>query len=84
MCGASHKHHHDDDIVVVGCGGAAFEVAEGDGVRCSGEDLGVADTYDELFPEFGDSVENAQFVGQPKIFSRFVKMTEITPAADQR
>jgi hypothetical protein len=45
-CGCE-QHHIGNNVVVVGCDGAALPVSEGQGIRGSGEDLGVAAGQDD-------------------------------------
>jgi len=47
MSGAGEKHHVRHDIVVIGDDGAAFKVAQSQGVGTTSEDLGIAAADDE-------------------------------------
>lgn len=76
------EHHHDDDVVVIGRGGAAFEVSQGDGVCCSGEDLGIADANDKFLTQLGD-VELPQSLCQSQVLGQPFESVEIAAVGDE-
>lgn len=53
MSGAGEEHQIRHDVVMIGNDGAAFEVAQSQGVGTPSKDLGVAAAQDEGLADLG-------------------------------